>query len=32
MFRDELIVTGGYSWNTILARVESLKMSKVCSL
>ena len=27
LFRDKLMVTGGYSWNTVLGRVETLEMA-----
>ena len=27
LFRDKLLVTGGYSWNSILGKTESLNMS-----
>ena len=27
VFRDKLLVTGGYSWNSILGKTESLNMS-----
>ena len=26
--REELVVTGGYSWNSILARTEALNMTE----
>ena len=28
VYRDKLMVTGGYSWNTILGRVETLDMGQ----